>query len=232
MKSQTYQHLKNLSGSYQLAESHLNYLIKIRDEFDFKPVVIYDIGACVLHWTNSAKLVWPESKYFLFEAMEESEELFIESGHDYNIGVLGDEDGKKITFYKNVESPGGNSYYRENQQHSVVADRFYGNEENQFERIMRTLDSVVLEKKYPLPDLLKLDVQGCEIDILNGSKNLIQQVKHLIVELQHVEYNLGAKMVGESIPIIESMGFKLVQEKFSLSSHADADYHFINKSLI
>ena len=232
MKSETYEHLKNLSNAYSLHESHKNYLIKIRDEFNFYPNVIYDIGACVLHWTNSAKLVWPDSRYFLFDAMEESEELFIESGYDYHIGVLGDEDGKKVTFYKNVYSPGGNSYYKENQQYSHDANIFFGKKENQFERIVDTLNTVSSKRGYPAPDLLKIDVQGCEIDILNGAKNIIKETRHLIVELQHVEYNIGAKMVNESIPIIESMGFKLFAEKFSLSSHADADYHFINKKFI
>ena len=73
---------------------------------------------------------------------------------------------------------------------------------------------------------LKIDVQGCEVDILRGSTDILQHVEHLIVELQHVEYNLGAQLAHESIPIIESLGFELITPKFSLSSHADADYHF------
>jgi FkbM family methyltransferase len=233
MKSETYQHLKHLQSSWDsVGDQHRDYLRKIKDEFNFNPDVIYDIGACVLGWTNSAKLIWPNSKYFLFEAMEESEDLFIESGHGYHIAVLGNEDGRDITFYKNVNSPGGNSYYKENQKYSEVADRLFSNEENSFKRKMETLDSIVRKKNFPVPDLLKIDVQGCEVDILNGAKEIIKNTKHLIVELQHIEYNIGAKNVYESKPIIESMGFKLVKEKFSLSSHADADYHFINKSLL
>jgi hypothetical protein len=73
---------------------------------------------------------------------------------------------------------------------------------------------------------LKIDVQGCEIDILRGATDILSHVKHLIVELQHVEYNIGAKLCHESIPIIESMGFKLVTPKFAISSPADSDYHF------
>lgn len=232
MKSEIYHHLKGLQDSWDsVGEDHRNYLKKIRDEFNFHPDVVYDVGACVTGWTKSARLVWPNSKYILFEAMEESEELFAESGFDYHIGVLGDEDGKAVTFYKNARYPGGNSYYMENQEHSPVANQFFGNEENRFERIIETLDSVCIKKKYPPPDLLKIDVQGCEIDILKGARNLLGQVKHLVVELQHVQYNIGATTSSESIPIIESMGFHLVAEKFSLSSHADADYHFINRRL-
>jgi hypothetical protein len=38
-------------------------------------------------------------------------------------------------------------------------------------------------------------------------------------------------MCDDSIPIIEAMGFELVTPKFSLSSHADADYHFKRKEI-
>ena len=120
----------------------------------------------------------------------------------------------------------------ENQEFSPVANHLFAGNENQFPRKMETLRSVVHKKNFPKPDLLKIDVQGCEIDILQGAGDLLRDTKHLIVELQHVQYNIGAITTTESIPIIESMGFKLVSEKFSLSSHADADYHFVNTSFL
>lgn len=233
MSSEFYNHLKNLQSSWDsVGDVHRDYLKKIKRDFNFEPRVIYDVGACVLGWTKSAKTVWPDSQYFLFEAMEESEDLFLESGHNYHIGVLGNEDGKIVTFYKNVNSPGGNSYYMENQEFSPIANHLFAGSQNQFSRRMETLDSVVCKKNFPKPDLLKIDVQGCEIDILQGAGDLLKDVKHLIIELQHVQYNIGAITAAESIPIIESMGFKLVGEKFSLSSHADADYHFVNTSFL
>lgn len=231
MNLEIYKHLKNLQSSWDsVGDAHREYLKKIKNDFNFDPKVIYDIGACVLGWTTSAKTIWPNSQYFLFEAMEESEPLFIESGYNYHIGVLGYEDQKPVVFYKNVNFPGGNSYYMENQEFSPVANDFFGKDENRFYRKMERLYSVVSAKNFPPPDLLKIDVQGCEIDILQGAGDLLKTTKHLIVELQHVQYNIGAKTTIESIPIIESMGFKLYKEKFSLSSHADADYHFINTS--
>lgn len=226
-------HLKHLRDSWDsVGDDHRNYLRKIRDDFDFSPGVIYDVGACVTGWTTSARGVWPDSRYILFEAMEESAALFAESGFDYHIGVLGDQDGKSVTFYKNVGCPAGNSYYMENPEHSPAATQLFGNAANRFDRTMETLDSVCLRRQYPPPDLLKIDAQGCEIDILKGATNILRHVKHLIVEIQHVQYNIGALTASASVPIIETMGFNLVREKFALSSHADADYHFVNRSFI
>ena len=224
--SESYPHLKNISKHRPIAQTHQDYLIRLRDEFGFTPNVIFDVGACVLHWTTIAKEVWPNSQYFLLEAMEESEEIFQESNFPYHIGVYSDVDDKEITFYKNVTFPGGNSYYMENPQHSSMATVLFDNPANQFKRKTITLDTMRRTKNFPYPDLLKIDVQGCEIDILKGATDILQHVKHLIIELQHVEYNIGAQMCDDSIPIIEAMGFELVTPKFSLSSHADADYHF------
>jgi len=206
----------------------MQYLQKLRDEHGFTPKVVYDIGACVLNWTNGAKQVWPESEYVLFDAMEESEELFKETSHQYEIAVLSDQDDKEITFYKNVFCPWGNSYYMENPELSPRANELFGQSQNQFTRLTKTLDIIRQNRNFPYPDLLKIDVQGCEVDILRGATDILQNVEHLIVELQHVNYNIGAQLEDESIPFIESLGFELVTPRFS-ENVADADYHFKRK---
>jgi FkbM family methyltransferase len=161
--------------------------------------------------------------------MEESYEVFDLTSHQYHIGVLSDVDNKEITFYKNTVWPGGNSYYKENPQFSGMADHLFSNKENQFIRRTITLDSVRKLRNFKYPDLLKIDVQGCEVDILKGSTDILNHVNHLIVELQNVEYNIGAKNYEESVQIIESMGFELVTPRFSMNGNVDGDYHFIKK---
>jgi FkbM family methyltransferase len=225
----TFTHLNGLSKQTPIPIDHKNYLLKIRDEFGYTPKVIYDVGACVLHWTNLAKEIWPNSEYYLFDAMEESYEVFELTPHQYHIGVLSDVDNKEITFYKNTVWPGGNSYYKENPQYSGMADHLFSNKENQFVRRTVTLDSIRKLRNFKYPDLLKIDVQGCEVDILYGSKDILNYVNHLIVELQDVEYNIGSKRYEESVQIIESMGFELVTPRFSMNGSIDGDYHFVKK---
>lgn len=225
--SPKYHHLKHLSTLDLLQDSHKQYLNKMRDGLGFTPNVIYDVGACVMDWARNAKKTWPNAQVVLFEAMEESEELFQESGYQYQIGVFSDVDDKELIFYKNADAPHGNSYYKENPQHSSCADSYYGSPNNQFKRKTMTLDTAQRLNNFPMPELLKIDVQGCEIDILKGATNVLKHVKHLIVELQHIEYNIGAQLRDDSIEFIKSLGFELKTAQFSPSSHADADYHFI-----
>lgn len=214
--------LRILSQTNLLNYLHYNYLLKIRDEFNFYPKVIYDIGSCVGHWANKAKEVWPSADIYLFEAMDSVEFLYKEWNFPYHIGLLSDIDNKELIFYQNDLFPGGNSYYKEN---SIHTEQYFGKDSEKL-LLTSTLDTVVQKRNFPPPDLMKIDVQGSEIDILNGSRNTLLSCQHLIVELQHTQYNIGALLNTESIPIIESMDFKLITSLFC-NNGCDGDYHFM-----
>ena len=77
----------------------------------FEPKVIYDIGSCVLQWTNEARQIWPNAKIILFDAFSEAQ--FLYNNYEHYIGVLSDKDNEVVKFYQNTIHPGGNSYYRE-----------------------------------------------------------------------------------------------------------------------
>lgn len=219
--------LKGLSNMDSLPNSHVMYLNKIKNEYNFYPEVIYDIGSCVLHWSKKSLEIWPNSKYYLFDGMDTVGFLYDELGLEYHLGVLSDVDGKEIVFYQSDYSPGGNSYYKEE---SWATEIYYG-KDSERRVITETVDSVVEKRNFRLPDLVKIDVQGCEIDILKGMKKTLENCNHLIVELQHSQYNVGAPLKDESIRIIESMGFKLITELFS-NNGPDGDYHFINNKFL
>jgi FkbM family methyltransferase len=192
----------------------------------FTPKVIYDIGACVLHWTREAKIVWsdPECVTIAFDAINEVEALYKSKGILYHIGVLSDEDNKLVRFYENKEMPGGNSYYKE--IGSAHADVVFP-EDRYTEKCAMTLESVVRQKNFQLPDLVKIDVQGCELDILKGGINIINHAKYLVIELQNIQYNRGAPLEDVTIKYLNDNGWKIVEAKF-VDNGPDADYLFIN----
>lgn len=202
---------------------HQNYLHKLRTDINFIPLVCYDIGSAVLHWTRHAEEVWPETTVYLFDAFDPAEILY--KNHNYTMGVLSDIDNKEVRFYQNDLYFGGNSYYRE-------IGYNYGSmfpENNYLIKRTRSLDSIVKEKNYPYPDLIKIDVQGAELDILKGASDVLSHAQYLIVELQNVEYNKGAPTVDITKPYLESIGWTCIAEKFS-DNGPDADYCFINNN--
>lgn len=213
-----FQRLLDLSNTRLLPVSHVQYLFSIQKA---QPKVIYDIGACVLHWTREAVNVWPNSQFIAFEAMEECEDIFKHYGVPYSMGVLSNENGKEVQFEMNVEHPGGNSYYHENEE---LASNQPPRESRKY--TTRTLDSIVKEKGLPLPDLIKMDVQGAELDIIKGASECLKTCKDLILELQKVEYNKGAPLKEEVISYLEEIGFKLVGSGPFSDNGPDGDYHF------
>lgn len=212
----------DLYESLSMPEAHTNILKKISETFT--PNVIYDIGASTLHWTKEAKNIWPNSEFCAFDAIEEAEKLYKSKNIKYNIGVISDQDNKIVKFYENKENPAGNSYYKEIGHPNSV--NVYP-ENSYIERKAMTLETIIKRNNFLLPDLVKIDVQGAELDILKGGQSIINKAKYLIIELQNVEYNRGAPLENVTIEYLQSNGWEIVESKFS-NNGPDADYLFIN----
>ena len=189
--------------------------------------MIYDIGASVLHWAVPVKEIWPDAEVILFDAFAPAS--FLYEGHRHWVGVLSDQDGREVSFYQNEHSPAGNSYYRE--LPCAKGDLFPVGTHTV--RTARTLDSVVREHAFPLPDLVKIDVQGAERDVMAGGAATLAGAQRLIVEMQHAIRNEGAPMVSETLPWIESQGWRCDAPMFSTASGGeDGDYGFVRAGLV
>jgi FkbM family methyltransferase len=199
----------------EIPEKHVAHLRDLKAG-GFEPTVIYDIGACRLHWAVEATAIWPDARIILFDAMDFSQ---LWEGFEYHIGPLSDSDDREVRFYYHPDCPGGNSYYKEFNDGMFPPDRF---------TIMRTnrLDTVVARNGWPLPDLVKIDTQGSEKDIIAGGLGAILHATRLIVEMQAVHYNIGAPLVGETLPWIENLGFRCISPLFC-NNGPDGDYDFV-----
>ncbi len=220
------QRLKELHDQPLLPQKHVDYLWKLKAD-GVEPKVIYDIGACVLHWTNRAKEVWPNAKIIPFEAMEAVESLYQEQGFDtYAVRcVLSDTVGEEVEFFENTEHPGGNSMFKENPELSPLADQLFP-DEKKVKVKTKTLDDVAY--MLPKPDFIKMDIQGAELKALKGATETLKTVNHLILELQHLDYNFGAPKAQEVIDHLKTIGFEMVGDGMFCGSDlgVDGDYHF------
>lgn len=207
--------LRDLASRDDQPRDHVEYL----KQMNIQPKVIYDIGACVMHWTKEARKIWPDSKVIMFDAMDHAEFLYKESGLDYYCeGPLGDFT-RWVKFYENPTDPAGNSVFKEDTQ--------FFTEEHAVDKKMRSLDDVVKEKAWPKPDLVKIDVQGAELLILVGAEKTLFQCNDIIIEMQHQEYNLGAPQKDVVTQYLIESGFELVSQIHV--GQVDGDYHFTRR---
>ena len=215
--------LKELGEMKLLPQDHVSFLEKLKTG-GFNPKVVYDIGACVLHWTTEAKKIWPNVNIIPMDAMSEVASIYREKGFNtYLAGHPLSDENKMVDFYQNLEHPGGNSYYPENVELSQRAKELF---DKPIRKQAYTLDHVVKAYHLPLPDLIKMDVQGAELDILKGAQETLSHCNHLILELQHVDYNIGAPKYQEVIDYLFGLGFKTDGMFCGSDLGVDGDYYF------
>ena len=175
---------------------------------------VYDIGAFHGEWSQFLnKTSLKNKKFYCFEANDAHEEIIKKKGFEYSIGVLSDKK-KEVEFYSMNHS--GDSYYLEQ-------TNFYKKDIKAIKKITSTLDDIVNEKKFTLPDLIKIDTQGAEIDILKGASNTISKASLIYLECPIVKYNLNAPNFNDYINYLETINFL---------PYEICEIHYINKVLV
>jgi FkbM family methyltransferase len=196
----------------------LEYLKKIG--IKFKKVL--DIGAYEGEWTKMFKSFYPEADVLMLEANTDKESFLKDVGQ-YKIAVLGKEDNKEVDYYKCLDGiPTGNGIYEELTEFKFEPEK----------RTSTTLTTLLGSNDGY--DLIKMDVQGAEKDIIEGSLPIIKNTKFLLLEMQTVQYNKGAPRLSEIIHYLHSIDFEFV-DIFDLKYDRDCliqmDALFINRNI-
>jgi FkbM family methyltransferase len=75
---------------------------------------------------------------------------------------------------------------------------------------VRTLDGVLSSETNLSPFLLKIDVQGAELAVLRGARQLLQHVGDIIVEASLTELYEGQALADEVIAYLFTSGYRLI----------------------
>ena len=186
------------SEAFPSSQDYHEQRLKFLKDKGFKPNVIYDVGAFRGLWSVEIKKVFNEAQFFLFEANEANKSYLEKLPFPHFIAVLGDHKGL-VTFYANNTT--GDSVFREQTQ-------WYKKDSCLEKSVpMTTLATLVLENKIPLPNLIKIDVQGAEKLIIEGSKSIICHAEVVILETKILEYNKGAPLIYEMMQLMDGLGY-------------------------
>ena len=158
---------------------------------------VLDIGAHKGKWTAEFKKHYPDSKVLMIEANEDHINDLIRVG-PYITALLGKEN-KEVDYYvcDDKNNNHGNGMYKENTNVPFKVTK----------KKSITLDTLLPTQKF---DLIKMDVQGAELDIIQGSPGMIHNTKYLWLELQLHHYNIGAPSAGKVIGYLNQIGFELI----------------------
>lgn len=179
--------------------SMLGSLYNLRNN-GFSPPAIIDIGAYVGDWSQAAATIWPSAAYHLIEAQPDKAPRLMKLARDLSSGshfysaLLAAESGIETDFYT-METGS-----------SILAER------TTFARSVQklktqTLDIVLEKAGLPQGCLLKLDVQGYELEVLKGGAQVLKRSDVLLAEVSLLEYNQGAPLFAEVLAFLHERGF-------------------------
>jgi FkbM family methyltransferase len=208
--------------------SHRNALKRLEAQ-GFAPATVYDIGAYRGGWTEIAARVFPAAAFILFEANADNAAYLQAAGRRHFTMALAAEDGEKALFLPRQGDATGTSLYRENSTHYVAG--------NLVVRKVATarLDTLVAAQGLAPAELIKIDVQGAELDVIAGAKAALAYCQALVVELSLGSYNKDAPQIAETMPAIARHGLRCIDicelHRSPAGGVLQADFLFVKPDL-
>lgn len=160
-----------------------------------------DFGAYEGTWTRTLREIFPRAEVLMVEA-QASKAAPLKKLADASAGkvelmnaLLAAEAGKEVTFF---EMETGSSVFEEASDfpRQAVVHR------------TETLDRLVASRpRFKSVDLLKLDVQGYELEILNGGRETLSAAQFVLLEVSLLGINKSAPLFADVISYMKAAGF-------------------------
>lgn len=100
---------------------------------------------------------------------------------------------------------------------------------------VQVLDDVYAKDSLAYPDLIKMDVQGYELNVLRGARNVLAHARYLVVELSLREFYRGQPPLWELWRFLDEQQYVMVDHGYELRSRTpplellQVDAIFMNK---
>lgn len=163
-----------------------------------------DVGAHFGETNQLIRSVYPNKRVVSFEANQHCEMELRARGCEYVMCLLGKETKEHANLFLNPDNPTstGVSIYREKTD-------FFKNATTIDIPMFRLDDIVPVEANM---DFLKMDVQGAEIDVMEGSTKLMPTIKWVYLEVSFVNLNEGAPLFDDVYIYLRNLGYRIIDE--------------------
>lgn len=190
------------------APSMLGGLLRLRDRgLDARHVV--DVGACQGDWTRLCRRVFQQARVLMVEPQERHRErlrqmVAADSAALAFESVLLGPPGMRTADFHVLDDPSGGT------GSSVLPE--LSDVPRQVVRMpVRTLDEVLAQHAMQPVSLLKLDVQGFELEVLKGADKTLARVPWVLLEVSLVPYNQGSPLIDEVLAWMRARGFDIAE---------------------
>jgi FkbM family methyltransferase len=191
---------KNLPPVWGLA--HFFTLLK---GFGFAPKRIWDVGANRGDWTRAAIQYFPEAEYTLLEPqdnLKNSIQDLIDSGHKIRwIHAGAGARPGRLPFYVVGPKNEGSTF--------LDLPRVAESTVQRIEVPVRTLNEVLATLGSPVPEMLKIDAEGLDLQVLEGATDLLGRTEIVLAEAAIGQLDLE-NTAGALIQAMDGYGYRLI----------------------
>lgn len=167
----------------------------------FCPKSILDVGANRGEWSRNAKSVFKEADFFLIEPQIEMKPFLDRFCADsvqnkWFLAGAGAELGElTLTIWDDFA---GTSFLREESKEL---------KEKQRRVPVTTIDHLIQQDEIPIPDLVKIDVQGFEVEVLKGGRSCFGYTEVFILEVSFFRYFSEQPLFHEVVHFMLERGY-------------------------
>ena len=194
--------------------------------------VIFDIGANIGAFSIYCSLLSSKAKIYAFEPIPPTFEilklnadLYSSNIQLFNYGLSNQEKTEKFVYHSSIsydlDEPGNSEKDLLNQSLFYSAIKVSSRDDkdsdsnynlNEYQVQLKTISSVVEEKSIQKIDLLKINVAGLELDVLNGILNTDWRIIHQVVLVVYNELDDNLHIIKA---LLKSKQFKVHTEKLN-----------------
>jgi FkbM family methyltransferase len=173
----------------------------LKAAFDtFIPTTCLDIGANTGQFATEWRKIFPKCKITSIEPNPYCEKSLKKLGVEYFQYGISDAIGELELILPRAKSNSkGASFYKE-----INFNKLSDEEILKIKVPVTTLDTLFPNNIF---DVIKIDVQGAELDVINGGISTLSKSSYIIVEVSLIPYNEGAPLANVIVKRMEDFNF-------------------------
>jgi FkbM family methyltransferase len=158
---------------------------------------VLDGGAALGDWTLEIRAIYPEARVLAVEPRSECQAKLRQLQSD-----LG-----RIEIAQTLLGPavGQTSFYLQGDSSSTKKE-FAATGTISTNVPVTTIDALVQHLAFPYPDLIKLDLQGAELDALDGASESLQRAKAVMLEVSFIDFEKGMPVMADVVSYMAERG--------------------------
>jgi FkbM family methyltransferase len=174
---------------------------KLKTAFDkVDPTTCLDIGANTGQFATEWRKIFPTCKITSIEPNPYCEKGLKKLGVEYFQYGISDKIGElELILPKAKSNSKGASFYKEINFNSLSDEEIL-----KIKVPVTTLDTLFPDNVF---DVIKIDVQGAELDVINGGTSTLLKSSYVIIEVSLIPYNEGAPLADVIVRRMEDFNF-------------------------